>query len=322
MDSGAGDLAAARRDVGREVAHEAVGRGDLDVDDRLEHDRRRLEDRVDHGLAPGGHEGDFLRVHGVALAVVDDDADVLDRIAGDDAVVERLAHALLHRRDEHRRDHAALHLVDELEAAAARERLDLEEHLAELAGAAGLLLVAAVAFGLARDRLAVGDLGRLGVDLQLVLRAASSPAWRACAGRPGRASRSRAWSGGARSTGTDPRPPACAARRRGAARRPSSSSPPRCACIGVRELQRAQVDVVLVVRIVQHGVELDLLDLGHRADVAGDQRVGLDVFLALELVEVADLERPLAVADEELRVLRDRALVDAEYARPCRRTGP
>jgi hypothetical protein len=45
------------------------------------------------------------------------------------------------------RDRAALDLVDELEAGAARQRLDAQEHLAELAGAAGLLLVAVVAFG-------------------------------------------------------------------------------------------------------------------------------------------------------------------------------
>jgi hypothetical protein len=39
----------------------------------------------------------------------------------------------------------------------------------------------------------------------------------------------------------------------------------------------------------------------------------LDVLLALELVDVAGLERLLAVADEELRVLGDRALVHAEH---------
>ena len=38
-------------------------------------------------------------------------------------------------------------LVDELEAAAARQRLDAQEDLAELAGAAGLLLVPVVALG-------------------------------------------------------------------------------------------------------------------------------------------------------------------------------
>ena len=83
---------------------------------------------------------------------------------------------------------------------------------------------------------------------------------------------------------------------------------------GRRELERHEVDVVLVVRVVQHGVEVDLLDLGHRADVAGHERVGLDEVLALQQVQVADLERLLAVADEELRVLGDRALVHAEDA--------
>jgi hypothetical protein len=61
-----------------------------------------------------------------------------------------------------------------------------------------------------------------------------------------------------------------------------------------------QVDVVLVVRVVQHAVELDFIDLGDGADVARQQLVDLDRILALQLVEVGDLERPLAVADEEL----------------------
>ena len=63
-------------------------------------------------------------------------------------------------------------------------------------------------------------------------------------------------------------------------------------CIGVGNSSGAQVNVVLVVRVVQHRVELDLLDLGHRADVARHERVGLDVVLALQLVEVPGLERP------------------------------
>jgi hypothetical protein len=81
---------------------------------------------------------------------------------------QHLAHALFHGRDELPGDGAALDLVDELEAAAARQRLDAQEHLAELAGAAGLLLVAVVAFGRRRDGLAVGDARRTRVDLELV----------------------------------------------------------------------------------------------------------------------------------------------------------
>ena len=40
----------------------------------------------------------------------------------------------------------------------------------------------------------------------------------------------------------------------------------------------------------------------------------LDVLLALQHEQVADLERLAAVADVELAVARDRALVDAEDA--------
>ena len=145
------------------------GRGDLDVDDRLEHDRPRLGERVEERLAPGGDERDVLRVDRVALAVVDGDAHVLQRVAGEEAVVQHAAHAFLHRGDELVGDRAALHAVDELEALAARQRLDLEEHLAELAGAAGLLLVAAVALGARRDGLAVRDRRRPRVELELVL---------------------------------------------------------------------------------------------------------------------------------------------------------
>ncbi len=78
------------------------------------------------------------------------------------------------------------------------------------------------------------------------------------------------------------------------------------------KFEGAQVDMVLVVRIVQHAVELDLLDLGHRADVPRNERIGLDVVLALYRKQVPDLEGAPAVADEELRVRGDRSLVHAE----------
>ena len=50
----------------------------------------------------------------------------------------------------------------------------------------------------------------------------------------------------------------------------------------LREIQRLQMDLVLVVRIVQHGVEMDFLDLGHAGDVAGHGVVDLHVVLALQ----------------------------------------
>jgi hypothetical protein len=55
---------------------------------------------------------------------------------------------------------------------------------------------------------------------------------------------------------------------------------------------------------VQHRVEVDFVDLGHAGDVAGNRVLDLDVVLALELEQVPDLERLLAVVDEQLRVAR------------------
>ena len=51
--------------------------------------------------------------------------------------------------------------------ARAWQRVDAQVDLAELAAAAGLLLVAVVGLGLGRDRLAVGDLRLLGDDFQV-----------------------------------------------------------------------------------------------------------------------------------------------------------
>src|SRR3546814_5106772 len=87
---------------------------------------------------------------------------------GDRATVEHLAHAFLHRRQELAGDGAALDLVDELEDATARQRLDAQEHLAELAGAAGLLLVPVVALCLRGHGFAVGDARRARGDIDAI----------------------------------------------------------------------------------------------------------------------------------------------------------
>jgi hypothetical protein len=78
-----------------------------------------------------------------------------------------------------------------------------------------------------------------------------------------------------------------------------------------------QVDVVVLGRVVQHGVEVDVVDLGHGDDVARHRARHLDMVLALQHEQVADLERLAAVADVELAVPGDRALVDAEDAHPA-----
>src|SRR5688500_14600443 len=106
----------------------------------------------------------------MVLAVEHRDADVLHRKPRDRTVLENLLDALAHRGHELVRNDAALGGVDEIEAAAARKRLDAQAHFAELPRAAGLLLVAVCRFGLTGDRLAIRNARRPRVDLDLVLR--------------------------------------------------------------------------------------------------------------------------------------------------------
>src|SRR6185503_20977019 len=80
---------------------------------------------------------------------------VLHRKARDRAFAQNLPHAFLDRWNELRGNRTADHIVDELETLAALERLDSQIHLAELTGAAGLLLVTMMAWRRARDRLFV-----------------------------------------------------------------------------------------------------------------------------------------------------------------------
>ena len=84
------------------------------------------------------------------LAVEQGDPHAGHRVAGQHALLHLPADALLHRRDELPRHHAADDLVDELEAGGVRQRLDLDVADAVLAVPAGLLDVTAQALGLAR----------------------------------------------------------------------------------------------------------------------------------------------------------------------------
>ena len=138
-------VVAPRAHIARDhVAHRIVGRGDLELRDRLEQDRLGLVDRRLETHRAGDLECHLRGVHGVVRAVVERDAHVLHRIPRDVPLLHGFAHALLDRGDEVARDHPADDLVDELEAFAARQRLDLEPAIAELAAAAGLLLVLAL----------------------------------------------------------------------------------------------------------------------------------------------------------------------------------
>ena len=104
-------------------------------------------------------------------AVHQQHADALHRRAGELAVHHRLLDSLVDRGTEALRDDAADDLVDELVALVARERLEHDVAVAELASSAGLLLVAALGLGLAADRLEVGHprLVELDVDAEAPL---------------------------------------------------------------------------------------------------------------------------------------------------------
>ena len=109
----------------------------------------------------------------MVLAVDERHPHVDHRVAGLDAVLERLFDPLLDGRDVFGGDRATLDLVDELEALAGR-RLEVDEDDAELARATGL--ADELAFDLLdrpADRLAVGDLRApdVGLDAELALHA-------------------------------------------------------------------------------------------------------------------------------------------------------
>src|SRR6185436_4165156 len=101
------------------------------------------------------------------------DREVDDREADERAGLRRLPHALLDRRNILARDVAALDLVDELETSAALAGDNLHLHFAELAGAARLLLVGVGQLDRLREILAIGNLRRTDVrlDLELALHA-------------------------------------------------------------------------------------------------------------------------------------------------------
>ncbi len=174
-------------------------------------------------------------------------------------------------------------------------------HLAELPGAAALLLVAMDTFRRAGNRLAIGNARRLGIDFQLVLarhffqlglqvHLAEAANHRFVAGRMALDDEGRIFH---RQLAEDVEESLFVALLLRFDGQPGHR---------LGKFERHQVDVVLVVRIVQNAIELDLVDLGDGADVTRQQFVDFDGVLALQLVKVGDLERTLAVADEELHV--------------------
>src|SRR4051794_4611913 len=178
-DAGAGALvhrldgSAAGVQVADDVAHVLFRGDDLDGHERLEQGRAGLAGGLLEGDRAGDLEGHLRGVDLVVLAVQEQRLDPDHGIAGEDAVLHGVLHALVHRGDVLLRDATTGDLVLELvgrRVAAHGQRLEGDLHLRELAGATGLLLVRVVVAldGLA-DRLAVGHLrlADVGLDVEL-----------------------------------------------------------------------------------------------------------------------------------------------------------
>jgi hypothetical protein len=197
------------------------------------------------------------------------------------------------------------------EAGAPFHGFDAQEHLAELAGAAGLLLVAVMAFGRQGDGFLVGDRGRMGIHVQAELlahlfqHAAQMGFAQAANDRlmgvgvmihmQGRVFRHQ--------TVQDVRELV----RIGLLLRTHRQAEHR-----VGEFQRLHVDVIVFGGVVEHRVEGDVVDLRDGADITGAAGLHRNQGFALEAEQMGHLEGFALFADIELGTLADGALMDAE----------
>ena len=168
LDSMPPDAAAAAVEVAHEGSGKLVGGFDFDLHDGFEQAGLGRFHGLAEGDAAGHLEGHFVGVNVVVAAVVDGGLEVDDRVAGEIAAGGGLDDALFDGGDEVAGDGAAEDFVAELEAAAAGQWLHANLAVAELAVAAGLLLVASRRLDLGADGLAVRHLGRFERDLGVV----------------------------------------------------------------------------------------------------------------------------------------------------------
>src|SRR5215213_8400062 len=96
-----------------------------------------------HRHASSEPESEFGAVDAVIASVDEADGDV-DDVEAERALTHRFAHAILDRWDPLLRDGPAVNLLLEMKAFPAAQRTDFDNHVAELAVPAGLLLVSSV----------------------------------------------------------------------------------------------------------------------------------------------------------------------------------
>src|SRR6185312_1242235 len=158
--------------TGVEVAHDAAGKfirnGDFHFHDGFKQRGLGLLHGFFKSDAPGGLKRKFIRVHVVVAAVVEDHAEIDDRIACEEPALSSLDNAFFYGRNEVLGNGAAENVIHELKALAALHGFHLDFAVAVLAVAAALLLVATLDVSLAANGFAVRDLGRFEVDLSVV----------------------------------------------------------------------------------------------------------------------------------------------------------
>src|SRR5206468_3498259 len=102
------------------------------------------------------------------IAAVDKCHRAIDHFEAQGTLAHRFADAVFYRGDPLLRHRAAVDLLLEHEAGAARKGLHFDDHVAKLPVAAGLLLVPALLRDRFADRFAIADRGRVALHLDAV----------------------------------------------------------------------------------------------------------------------------------------------------------
>ena len=239
-------------------------------------------------------------------------AHVHHRIAGNGTGSQRLTHAFFHGGNELVGNRSALDLVGEFETGATWQRFDAQVHLAKLAGAAGLLLVAVLGLRPLGDGFAVGDARGAGIDLELVHLAHAVEhethvqfTQAVDDGFVGGCDMLDAQAGVFRHQLAHDFPHALLV----AATLGRNGH----AIDGNGEGQGRQMHVGIFCGVVQHGVVMQFVHLADGTQVARANLGHLDMLLALHEEQVSDLEWLAAVADVKLAVAADGALMHAQH---------
>src|SRR5450830_604190 len=162
------NMAAPRVEIANDGASVFRHRHDLDLHDRLEQHRAALLQRLAQGAARADFERQRRRIDVVIAAVDQRHLEIDHREAGEQAGTEHRFETLLDAGDEFLRHRAADNFVLEYKTATRRQRFADDLDLGELPSTAGLLLVLVIDRYRPRDLLAISDLRRADIGIDLV----------------------------------------------------------------------------------------------------------------------------------------------------------